>query len=87
MLWRKRFAGVASPEGMWDDAKDSWITARVRSEMVIDPDIRSVNYTIETANGSVYLIGSARSQGELDRALTIDPKNEAARQLLDKLKG
>src|SRR5882672_1500972 len=51
---------VAPPEGAWDDAKDAWITTRVRSEMVIDPDIRSVNYTIDTANGAVYLIGSAR---------------------------
>src|SRR6266849_2957082 len=62
---------VASPEGMWDDAKDAWITARVRSELVLDADVRSVNYTIDTANGSVYLIGSARSQGELDRATQI----------------
>ena len=62
---------VASPEGMWDDAKDAWITARVRSELVLDADVRSVNYTIDTANGSVYLIGSARSQGELDRATRI----------------
>jgi osmotically-inducible protein OsmY len=62
---------VASPETAWDDAKDAWITTRVRSEMVFDPDIRSVNYTIDTANGSVYLIGSARSQAELDRATRI----------------
>jgi osmotically-inducible protein OsmY len=44
------------------------ITARLRSEFALDVDIRSGNYTIETENGSVYLIGSARSQGELDRA-------------------
>lgn len=62
---------VASAEDIWDDAKDTWISAQVRSQMVIDPDIRSVNYTIETENGSVYLIGSARSQGELDRATQI----------------
>jgi osmotically-inducible protein OsmY len=62
---------VAPPEGAWDDAKDAWITARVRSEMVVDPDVRSVNYTIDTANGSVYLIGSARSQAELDRTTRI----------------
>src|SRR5947207_2605516 len=62
---------VAPPEGAWDDAKDAWITTRVRSEMVIDPDVRSVNYTIDTANGSVYLIGSARTQDELDRATRI----------------
>ena len=28
--------------------------------------IRSVNYTIDTGNRSVYLIGSARTQAELD---------------------
>jgi osmotically-inducible protein OsmY len=62
---------VAPSEGIWDSAKDKWITTRVRSEMIVDPDIRSGNYTIETENGSVYLIGSARSQYELDRATRI----------------
>lgn len=62
---------VAPSEGIWDNAKDGWITARVRSEMIVDPDIRSGNYTIETENGSVYLIGSARSQYELDRATRV----------------
>jgi osmotically-inducible protein OsmY len=59
---------VAPPEGAWDETKDAWITTRVRSDMVLDPGVRSVNYTIDTANGSVYLIGSARSQDELERA-------------------
>jgi osmotically-inducible protein OsmY len=62
---------VAPSDGLWDNAKDAWITTRVRSELILDPDIRSGNYTIETENGSVYLIGSARSQYELDRATRI----------------
>lgn len=62
---------VASSEGPWNNAQDAWITTRVRSEMVLDPAVRSVNYTIDTENGSVYLIGSARSQAELDRATQI----------------
>jgi osmotically-inducible protein OsmY len=62
---------VAPAEGAWDDASDAWITTRVRSELVLDPDVRSVNYTIDTANGSVYLTGSARSQAELDRAAQV----------------
>jgi osmotically-inducible protein OsmY len=62
---------VAPSEGVWDSAQDTWITARVRSEMMLDPDVRSVNYTVDTENASVYLIGSARSQGELDRATKI----------------
>ena len=62
---------VAPSEGLWDDAKDAWIATRVRSELILDPDIRSGNYTIQTENGSVYLIGSARSQYELDKATRI----------------
>lgn len=62
---------VAPFEGAWNDTKDAWITAQIRSKMVLDPAIRSINYTIDTENGSVYLIGSARTQGELDRATRI----------------
>jgi osmotically-inducible protein OsmY len=59
---------VTAPESAWESTKDTWITSRVRTELAFNPDIRSVNYTIETANKSVYLIGSARSQAELDIA-------------------
>src|SRR5204862_4510987 len=62
---------VAAPRATWDVTKDAWITARIRSELMLDPDIRSGNYTIDTQKGSVYLIGSARSQAELERATRI----------------
>jgi osmotically-inducible protein OsmY len=62
---------VAPPRITWDVTTDAWITARIRSELMLDPDIRSGNYTIDTENGSVYLIGSARSQAELERATRI----------------
>ena len=62
---------VAPPRATWDVTKDAWITARIRSELLLDPDIRSGNYTIDTQKGSVYLIGSARSQAELERATRI----------------
>src|SRR5947208_3726079 len=62
---------VAPPGSTWDAAKDAWITARLRSEMMLDPDVRSGNYTIDTSNGSVYLIGAARTQAELELAARI----------------
>jgi osmotically-inducible protein OsmY len=62
---------VAPPEGAWKSAKDAWITSQVKSDLVFDSHVRSVNYTIETVNSSVYLIGSARSQAELDSATTM----------------
>ncbi len=61
---------VEPNESLWDSTKDAWITSRVKSGLVFS-NVRSVNYTIETANRSVYLIGSARSQAELDHATGI----------------
>jgi len=61
---------IGPGQGTWDAAQDAWITTRLRSNLVLDDRIRSVNYTIETANHSVYLMGSARTQSELDLATT-----------------
>ena len=48
-------------------AKDQWITTKLRSILVFDGDVASRNYTIETINGVVYLMGYARNQQELTR--------------------
>jgi osmotically-inducible protein OsmY len=66
---------VAPSEGAGQSIQDTWISAQIRSNLVFNGEVRSVNYTIETVNGSVYLIGSARSQAELDGA------TEAARNV------
>jgi osmotically-inducible protein OsmY len=57
---------VSDRSSMWDGAKDSWITTRLRSAITLDSQIRSLNYAIETANANVYVMGAARTQGELD---------------------
>lgn len=58
---------LAANSGITETARDDVITTRLRSAILFDSQIRSVNYTIDTVNGSVYLSGSARSQGELDK--------------------
>jgi len=52
---------VAPGEGAWASVKDTWISSQIRSNLVFAGQVRSVNYTIDTVNGSVYLIGSART--------------------------
>jgi osmotically-inducible protein OsmY len=59
---------VGPPQVSWESAQDGWITTRVKSDLVFDADVRSGNYLIETDHRSVYLIGTARSQVELERA-------------------
>jgi osmotically-inducible protein OsmY len=58
--------GVKAQTSLWDNTKDSWITTRLRSAITLDSKIRSLNYSVETVNGVVYLMGAARTQGEAD---------------------
>jgi osmotically-inducible protein OsmY len=62
---------VSPEKSGWDAAKDAWISAKLRSQLLFEADLRSFNYTVETVDGSVYLIGSARDQAELDRAVAL----------------
>ena len=48
-------------------AQDSWITAQIKSNMTFDQNVYSINYTIETVNGIVYLIGIAQNKAEHER--------------------
>lgn len=58
-----------SDAGFVDMAKDSWVTAQLTSKLTLDRSIHAINYAIETVNGTIYLIGIALDQGELDRVI------------------
>lgn len=55
--------------GLETFTRDTWISAQLKSKLLFDGDVSSINYSIETVDGVVYLIGVAQSQGELDRVL------------------
>jgi osmotically-inducible protein OsmY len=50
-----------------DLAKDGWVTMQLESKITLDQEILAINYFIETVNGTVYLIGVAQSQQEVDK--------------------
>ncbi|MBX2834831.1 MAG: BON domain-containing protein [Micavibrio sp.] len=60
---------VAKSPGVAGFAKDTWISTRLRSSITFDKDILSINYSIDTVNGSVYLMGFAQSRSELNRVI------------------
>lgn len=60
---------IRDKSAVTDVARDSWITAQLRSRLVFDADVRSINYTIDTVNGTVYLMGIARDRKEIDRVV------------------
>ena len=60
---------VADSEGIMGYANDTWITTKIRSILLADSEIESLNYSIDTVQGTVYLMGFAQDQQELDRAI------------------
>ncbi len=60
---------VAGSEGIKGWARDSWITARLRSAILFDKEVQGVNYSIDTVQAVVYLMGVAQNQGELDKVM------------------
>ena len=62
---------VADGEGVPGFVRDKWITTRLRTEMTFTKDVGAINYSIDTVQGTVYLMGVARNQEELDRVIAL----------------
>ncbi len=54
-----------------DYSKDAWITAQIKSRLLLEKGIRSVNYGINTVATTVYITGIADSQTEMDKVIYI----------------
>jgi len=63
---------VTQDSNFLDTARDTWITAQLEAKLTFDEKVLAINYTIETVGGTVYLMGIAQNQDELDRV-----KNQA----------
>jgi len=50
-------------------ARDSWITTQLKTKITFDKEVMAVNYSVETVNRTIYLIGLAQSRAELDRVI------------------
>ena len=58
---------VTGEGGLLDFARDRWISLRLDARILFDIDILSVNYDIETVNGTVYILGIAQDEEELEK--------------------
>ena len=77
---------VADTDGLSEYVSDTWITTKLRSKMLIDRDIQSINYSIDTVQGIVYLMGVARSQDELDHTIDVARGVNGVKQVISYVK-
>ena len=55
-------------------AADSWITTQVKAKLLATKKVKSINYSIETVDGVVFIFGIARTRSELDLVTDIASK-------------
>lgn len=64
---------------------DTEITAKVKSLLLNEPGLKSLNISVETNNGIVTLSGLADSQANIDNAIKLAAKVPGAQSVSDKL--
>ncbi len=60
---------VTNEGDLLDTVRDRWINTQVRARILGDGAIKDINYTINTQNRTIYILGIAQDQAELDRVL------------------
>jgi osmotically-inducible protein OsmY len=62
---------VGKAASFMEIAHDTAITAELKSRITFNGGILAVNYAIETIRGTVFLLGIAQNQAELDRVIDL----------------
>lgn len=77
---------VANSEGVSGFARDSIISGNLRAKIIFDKSIQSINYTIETVQGTVYLMGTAQDREELNAVIDHARNTSYVRQVVSYVK-
>ncbi|MEN8236366.1 MAG: BON domain-containing protein [Pseudomonadota bacterium] len=74
---------VGDGAGIGGYVGDTWVTTKLKAELLFEPEVRSSNYNIKTYAGKVYLIGIAQDQQELDRVLEIASRVDGVKEVVN----
>lgn len=77
---------VGNTRSLGTYTRDKWITGEIRTQMIFTKNIQSINYTIDTIKGVVYLMGVAQDQAELDRVIRLVQKVKGVKQVVSYVK-
>ncbi|MFH1806443.1 MAG: BON domain-containing protein [Pseudomonadota bacterium] len=61
---------VTEPVSLMTTANDLLITTRIKTALMFDTDVYAINYSIETVNGTVYIMGIAQNETERDQVIS-----------------
>ena len=71
----KDHAGMAHNDGMKHESKepvtDTWITTKVKADLLATKDVSGTDIKVETLNGTVTLSGAVESKAQRDKAVSV----------------
>ena len=74
---------VTDKSSIKDVAKDLAASAQLRGKLIGDPNISSLNYSIDVVNGTVYLSGVASNVSEMNKVVTHARELRFAQQVVN----
>jgi osmotically-inducible protein OsmY len=60
---------VTKSETVGEYLHDAWLAQSLRNDLLIDSRVRSINYNVDCVAGTIYLMGVAQDQAELQRVI------------------
>lgn len=73
---------ITDKSGIRDVANDYWINARIKANLLVEKNVRSVNYSVDTINGIVYLIGVAQNEWERKQAALVASRVKGVKRVV-----
>lgn len=74
---------VAGGGGLPGYARDAWISTQLLSRLTFDTSIRAINFTVDTVEGVIYLMGVAQNEEERERVISHARHIPYVRQIAD----
>jgi osmotically-inducible protein OsmY len=73
---------ISPQSGVGDFGRDTWISGQIRTKILVEKNVRSINYNVEVVNGVVYLLGIAQDKDELDKVAYIASTTKYVKQVV-----
>lgn len=64
---------------------DQWITTKIKTKLIADPDLKAFQINVDTENGIVTLKGSVGSKDEKEKAMIAAKNTKGVKKVIDKL--
>ncbi len=74
---------ISNSDNIINFADDLVISTKVKGKLILNEKINSLNYSIETVNKLVYIIGIARSEDERDLVINITKEVYGVEEVID----